>query len=111
MKNDNMDLKHYTGGWLVGDFEPSIFRRKDIEVGVKILPLGFRDKAHYHLESTEYNFILNGKLETETGELVEKGGCFIYRPGEVSRTSVLEDNTVVLVIRDGSNVDDKYDAE
>lgn len=107
MKRYDLSLEKFKGGWLVGDFDPNLLRRKDIEVAVKYLNLGFIDESHYHEKSTEYNFVLNGSIKTETGEIARKGECFVYEPSEISRTEALEDNTIILALRDSSNPDDK----
>ncbi len=99
-------LSNFPGGWLVGSFSPSLFSRGDIEVGVKILKAGFLDRAHYHKKSNEYNVLLSGSL-LHNGVVIEEGSIFIFRPGEVSKVSVLTD-ALILVIRDGSGIGDKY---
>lgn len=107
MKRDDLKIQNFTGGWLVGDFKPSLFKSKDIEVGLKMVPKGFVDDAHYHKLTTEYNFVVNGKMLLENGEEVSEGDCFICLPYEISKCRAVEDTTI-LVIRDGSFVGDKY---
>ena len=34
---DTFKLEDFTKGWLVGDFEPSLIRSKDIEVAVRFI--------------------------------------------------------------------------
>lgn len=96
----------YKGGWLVGDFTPSLFKRKNIEVGVKYLYKGFIDQAHFHVKSTEFNLLLKGRLQ-QNGIIIEEKQFFIFSPKDVSKVSVLEDS-IVLVIRDGSDINDKF---
>jgi len=103
---NNAKLSDFLGGWLVGAFSPSLFSRGDIEVGVKTLKVGFVDEAHYHKNSSEYNVLLKGTL-LQDGVVIEEGSIFIFRPGEVSRVSAIADS-LILVIRDGSGVRDKY---
>ena len=106
-KNMNdVKLSDFLGGWLVGSFSPSLFSRDDIEVGVKTLTLGFVDEAHYHKESNEYNVLLRGSL-LQNGVVIKEGSIFIFRPGEISKVSAITDS-LILVIRDGSGVGDKY---
>ncbi len=99
-------LSDFLGGWLVGSFSPALFSRSDIEVGVKNLSAGFVDEPHYHIKSSEYNVLLKGSL-LQNGVVIEEGSIFIFRPGEVSKVSALTD-ALILVIRDGSGVGDKY---
>lgn len=107
MNKDLKNLKNFTGGWLVGAFSPSLFSRSDIEVGVKHLKKGFIDKAHYHKKYVEYNMIIEGKLLLEDGQIAKPNDIFVYEPLEVSCCEALTD-CVVLVIRDGSDPNDKY---
>ena len=103
---NDANLSDFLGGWLVGSFSPALFSRGDIEVGVKTLKAGFVDEAHYHEKSNEYNVLLKGSL-SQNGVVIEEGTIFIFRPGEVSKVSALTD-ALILVIRDGSGVGDKY---
>ena len=41
-------LSDYTRGWIIGDFEPSIFRTKDFEVAVLNHKKDEKWIAHYH---------------------------------------------------------------
>jgi hypothetical protein len=99
-------LSDFPGGWLVGSFSPALFSRGDIEVGVKTLKAGFVDGAHYHKKSNEYNLLLRGSL-SQNGVVIEEGSIFVFGPCEVSKVSALTD-ALILVIRDGSGIGDKY---
>ncbi len=110
MKRDDLSLSSFKGGWLVGDFDPAIFKRKDVEVGLKHLRKGFLDTAHYHQHAVEFNFVVSGSLLLETGDVVTAGECFVYEKYEVSRCTVLEDS-IVLIVRDSSDPLDKIECE
>lgn len=102
-----MTYDDYVGGWLVGNFSPSLFKRNNIEVGIKYLEKGFVDSAHYHKKSTEFNLIVYG--EVRLGSKVFKKGDFMnFLPNEISQVECLQ-SAAILVIRDGSGVDDKYE--
>ena len=103
---NDVKLRDFVGGWLVGSFSPSLFSRDDIEVGVKILTKGFVDEAHYHKESNEYNVLLKGSL-MQNGVVIEEGSILLFRSGEIAKVSAITD-ALILVIRDGSGVGDKY---
>lgn len=109
MAKSDLSLNDFIGGWLVGNFEPSLFKRDDIEVGLKQLKRGFVDEAHFHKKSSEFNVLISGRLKLETGEEIEAGNFFIYKPNEVARCEALSD-CMILVIRDGSDPNDKYEA-
>ena len=63
--------KEFIKGWLVGDFSPSLFKSKDIEVGLKYYNSGFKEKAHYHKISTEYTLVVKGKAKQNILELAK----------------------------------------
>ena len=102
----DLNLDDFLGGWLVGDFSPALLQRDDIEVGVKRLEAGFIDDAHYHLNSSEYNVLLEGTL-SHNRTVIKKGSIFVFRPGEIAKVEALTDS-LILVIRDGSGVNDKH---
>ena len=103
-----LELKNFKGGWLVGDFEPSLFKRDNVEVGIHKLQKGSISDGHYHLRSNEYNLILKGKVKNIiSNEVYEEGDIFIYEPHDKSKIEFLED-TKLLVIRDSSDPTDKY---
>ena len=105
MKIKNIqDMKR---GWLIGDFEPSILRTKDFEVGILTHKKGEFWSAHLHKESEEYNLLLDGKMEIN-GVLIEPGTIFIIEKNEISRPEFLEDCRV-LVVKVPSLPGDKYE--
>lgn len=105
MKIKNIqDMKR---GWLIGDFEPSILRTKDFEVGILTHKKGEFWSAHLHKESEEYNLLLDGKMEIN-GVLIEPGTIFIIEKNEISKPEFLEDCRV-LVVKVPSLPGDKYE--
>ncbi len=98
--------KEFIKGWLVGDFSPSLFKSKDIEVGIKYYDSGFKEKAHYHKISTEYTLIVKGKAKIN-GSLYCEGQGIIIEPNEISNFECLTD-CVTLVIKIPSSTEDKY---
>jgi quercetin dioxygenase-like cupin family protein len=107
MKKPGLKIEDFVGGWLVGDFSPSLFKRDNIEVGLKVIPEGFIDAAHFHKRTTEYNYVISGKMLLENGEEVNAGEFFVYQPFEIAKCKATE-NTTILVIRDGSITEDKF---
>jgi len=93
-------------GWCVGDFEPSLLRTKDFEVGVLLHPKGEKWAAHYHKEGTEYNILISGSMRVCDTELTA-GDTFIIEPLEVADPTFHEDCTIVC-IKVPSNTKDKY---
>jgi quercetin dioxygenase-like cupin family protein len=94
-----------TRGWFIGDFEPSVLRTKDFEVGVLTHNKGEDWPAHYHEFSTEYNLLLKGKMTIQKQELNE-GDIFIIEKNEIANPIFLED-CKILVVKTPSVIGDK----
>tara|TARA_R110000822_G_scaffold13216_1_gene47072 strand:- start:2292 stop:2615 length:324 start_codon:yes stop_codon:yes gene_type:complete len=95
------------GGWFIGDFEPSILKTKDFEVGVLSHKKGEDWPTHYHKEITEYNVLVSGKMII-AGETLSSGDIFVIAPNEIADPEFLEDCTVV-VVKTPSVIGDKYE--
>lgn len=93
-------------GWVIGDFEPSLLRTKDFEIGILKHPKGEKWPAHYHKIATEYNILIAGTMRLCDTELVP-GNTFILEPGEVADPVFHEDCTIVCV-KVPSSTTDKY---
>jgi quercetin dioxygenase-like cupin family protein len=94
MKKQKLD--DMTRGWFIGNFEPSVLKTKDFEVGVLTHKKGEVWKKHYHKLGTEYNVLINGKMficDTEINE----GEIFTIDPYEIADPVFLEDCTVVCI--------------
>jgi quercetin dioxygenase-like cupin family protein len=89
-------ITDYFRGWFIGDFENSILRTKDFEVGLLTHKKGEVWPAHYHKEAIEYNVLVKGKMLIKDKELSD-GDVFIFEKGEVADPIFLEDCTVVCV--------------
>jgi quercetin dioxygenase-like cupin family protein len=100
-------LEDFTRGWLIGDFEPSLIRTKDFEVGILTHIKGEVWPKHYHKLADEYNVLVKGKM-TVNGTELNTGDVFIIEKNEVSEPKFLEDCTV-LVIKIPSIIGDKYE--
>jgi len=85
-----------TRGWFIGDFEPSVLRTKDFEVGVLTHKKGEYWAPHYHEFSDEYNLLIKGKMIIQKKELNE-GDIFIIEKNEVADPDFLEDCTVLVI--------------
>ena len=99
-------LSNMIRGWFIGDFEPSVFKTKDFEVGVLTHKKGEEWPKHYHKIATEYTVLLSGSM-TICGELIEAGTIFILEPGAVADPVFHEDCTVI-VVKTPSVIGDKY---
>jgi quercetin dioxygenase-like cupin family protein len=93
-------------GWFIGDFEPSVLRTKDFEVGILSHKKDEVWPKHYHSIATEYNVLISGKMHI-CGETIGAGTIFVIEPNEVADPIFLEDCTVVTV-KTPSVIGDKY---
>lgn len=102
-------LKDYHRGWIIGDFDPSILRTKDFEIGVLFHPKGEVWTAHYHKDSVEYNVLITGKMIIQ-GKEINSGDVFVFEKNEVADPVFLEDCTV-LCVKVPSIPSDKYEVK
>ena len=99
-------LSNMTRGWFIGDFEPSVLKTKDFEVGILTHKKGEEWPKHYHKIATEYTVLLSGSM-TICGELIEPGTIFILEPNEIADPIFHEDCSVI-VVKTPSVIGDKY---
>jgi quercetin dioxygenase-like cupin family protein len=100
-------ISDFTRGWFIGDFEPAVVRTPLFEVGILTHKKGESWPAHYHKVATEYNVLLDGRMQI-SGEILEAGAVFWFEPGEVADPEFLEDCRVC-VVKKPSVVGDKYE--
>jgi len=101
-----MNIKDFIKGWVVGDFEPSILKTKDIEIGLKYYKKGQIDEDHYHKIITEYTIIVFGKVKM-LNNFYSDGDIIKIIPLQTNKFECIED-ACVLVIKNPSITNDKY---
>lgn len=99
-------LNEMVKGWFIGNFSPSIFRTKQIEIGVKYYSKGDYEKKHFHKIATEYTVIINGKVKMKDVEY-SRGTIITIEPFEATDFMAITDATTV-VVKIPSVLDDKY---
>ena len=92
-------------GWFIGDFEPSVLKTKEFEVGILTHNKGEYWAPHYHEFSDEYNVLLKGKMTIQKKEL-NQGDIFVIEKNELADPDFLED-CIVLVVKTPSVPGDK----
>lgn len=100
------NLENFTRGWFIGDFEPSIFKTSQFEVGLLFHKKGEDKSSHYHKIATEYNVLIKGKMEINS-VIIEEGTIFIIEPGEIVKPIFYEDCSI-LCVKSPSIIGDKY---
>ena len=102
-------LKNFTGGWFIGDFEPSLMKTQDFEVAVKHYKAGDKEKTHVHKVATEFTLVLKGvALFNDTA--ISSGTIVTLKPGEWTSFEALTSVTTV-VIKSPSVKGDKYTSD
>lgn len=99
-------LENMFKGWFIGDFEPSLYKTNDVEVGVKYYKEGDYEPSHFHKIATEFTVILDGRVEMN-GNIYESGSILKILPNESTDFKALTNvKTVVVKIPGATN--DKY---
>ena len=100
-------LTDFWRGWFIGNFEPSILKSEDFEVGLLTHKKGEVWNKHYHKIGTEYNVLVKGHMRIQ-GQEMREGDVFILEPNEVADPEFLED-CLVLCVKAPSVPGDKYE--
>lgn len=99
-------LSDMVKGWFIGNFEPSIVKTNEVEVGVKEYAAGDKEASHHHKIATEFTVILDGEVEMN-GKRYQTGDIVKIAPGVSTDFKAITDvKTVVVKIPGASN--DKY---
>jgi quercetin dioxygenase-like cupin family protein len=93
-------------GWIVGNFEPTLYKTDDVEVAVKEYKAGDRDEKHYHKIATEITVIVSGHV-LMNGLTYSSGDIITIEPGEATDFEALSE-AKTLVIKIPCVKDDKY---
>lgn len=96
-----------TKGWFIGDFIPTAFHTRDVEVAVKHYNTGDYDPAHYHKIATEITVLISGRADMNGVEYTT-GDIITIKPGVSTDFRVLADNTVTVVVKIPGATNDKY---
>jgi hypothetical protein len=99
-------LKDMVGGWMVGDFDPTVIRTTACEVACKHYRAGDREAAHVHKIATELTLIAAGRVQMN-GRTYTSGDIIVLEPGEATDFHALEASTTV-VVKMPSVAGDKY---
>ncbi len=103
---DILKIEDMKGGWFIGDVEPTAYKTKEFEVGVKTHPKGEVWDVHYHKLATEINYLIQGRMLIQDTEL-NSGDIFILHPNEIANPVFIEDCTII-TIKTISSIGDKY---
>ncbi len=99
-------LEEMVRGWLVGNFEPTLYKTTAVEVGVKEYAAGDHETWHFHKIATEITVIVTGRVKMNGRELTA-GDIVVIEPGEGADFEVLENSITTVIKLPGTN-NDKY---
>ena len=89
-------ITDYFKGWVVGNFEPSLFQTKDFEVAVKYYKEGDYEPKHHHKVATEITIITKGNV-VMNGTTYTEGDVITIEPGDSTDFKVLDDTTTTVI--------------
>ena len=99
-------IKDFIGGWFVGNFEPSLYKTNDVEIGIKYYKSGDLEGCHHHKIATEFTAIISGKVLMD-GKTYEAGQIIKIKPNVSTNFKAISDTVTVVVKIPGAN-NDKY---
>jgi quercetin dioxygenase-like cupin family protein len=90
------NINEFFRGWFIGNFEPSVLKTDQFEVGLLIHKKGEVWPAHYHKVGTEYNVLISGSM-TVCGQDIAPGDVFVIEPNEIADPIFHEDCSLICV--------------
>lgn len=105
-KAETFSLSDMIKGWFVGNFEPTVFKTADVEVGIKYYKPGDYEAAHHHKIATEITVVQKGIVEMN-GVRYREGDIIKLHPGVSTDFRAVTDVTTIVVKIPGAS-NDKY---
>jgi len=99
-------LKNFTNGWFMGNFNPVLVNSKDFEIAVKYYQKGDVDNAHYHKIAKEYTVVVSGQVQMND-KIFGEGDIIEVFQNEIIEFRAITDAAIV-AIKLPSVQDDKY---
>jgi hypothetical protein len=54
------NLENFTGGWFMGNFEPSLLKNDNFEIAVKRFAAGSIEPLHFQRTAVEFTIVISG---------------------------------------------------
>lgn len=80
----------------MGDFKPSLFQNKFLEVGVKFFQAGDKERSHKQLVATEVTVVIEGTVRIED-LILNAGDVLVIYPGEFADFEALTNGSLTCV--------------
>ena len=100
------NLKDFTKGWIVGNFNPTLLYTNDFEVAIKRYNIGDYEQVHHHKIATEITVIVEGEVEMNGTKNI-KDDIITIQSNESTDFKCITD-VVTVVIKTPSANNDKY---
>lgn len=100
-------LSDFFKGWFVGNFEPSIIKTNDVEIGIKKYKAGDYEKAHFHKIATEITVIISGEVIMNNSHYYEND-IILIEPNDSTDFICVTDVITAVIKYPGAN-NDKYE--
>jgi len=100
-------ISDFHRGWFIGNFDPSLLKTKEFEVGLLFHPKGEKWPNHIHKVGTEYNVLIEGHMIINNIE-IHAGEIFVIEPNMPADAKFLED-CKILCVKTPSIPGDKYE--
>lgn len=92
----DMKSPSHDGGWFIGNFEPSIFKTNQFEVGHLFIKKGEITPVHFHQNHKEFNYIIKGKMSINN-KILTKGDIFVFNENVISVPFFYEDTEIICI--------------
>jgi quercetin dioxygenase-like cupin family protein len=89
-------IEEFTKGWVLGDFEPTIYRTNQIEVGMKSFLPKETEPSHFQNIATEITIVASGTIEIN-GTVFTEGDIIIIEPGEAASFKSLSTSKLLCI--------------
>lgn len=100
-------ISDMTRGWFIGNFEPSVLKTEQFEVGILRHQAGESWPKHYHAMAVEYNVLIQGRMKICEQEIVS-GDIFYFEPNDIADPEFLED-CIICCVKTPSVPGDKHE--
>jgi hypothetical protein len=88
------DISEFTKGWFIGDFEPTMLKTSDFEVGVKFFVEGDTEPLHKQIIATEFTVVISGDIQMN-GKKFTRGQIVRIDPEEPADFLALTDASLL----------------
>jgi len=102
----DIDIRNYTRGWLIGDFEPNIKRVSEYEIGLLTHKKNEQWGFHYHRVAIEINVLVSGKMIINN-QPIYAGDIFVFEPNVIA-CPIFSEECKIICIKIPSRPSDKY---